>query len=203
MSTLLLSIEAIGARNASYSCPRGTAGRIHALRLRRRFHPAGRLHSIATASFGDWNTSYEESTHENAGLNLRQEQQQPLRSCEEQPSDVYIPSDSNASLRHALGVTTSTIADIKRASSLRIRKVGRWNIPTHLAKAAHGDTAGLRLPGNRYNIGACDGNVDILRRALQSESPHAIINALTRFITVRQNKVQGHEAFRILPPNTF
>ena len=204
MSTLLLSAEAIGARIASYSYPRGSAGRIHTLRLRRRFQPAGRPHSIASASFGDWNTLYDESTHENSDLNLLQEQQQsPLRSSEEQPSDVQIPSYSDASLRDGLGDTTSTIANIKRASSLRIQKVGRWRVPTHLAKAADGDTAGLRLPESRYHLGTFDGYDDILCRALQSESPHAIINALTRFITISQDKVQGHKAFRMLPPNTF
>ena len=204
MSTLLISIEAIGARIASYSCPRGTAGRIHTLRLRRRFRPASRPHSIASASFGDWNNNHDESSHGNSDLNSRQgRQEQPVRSSEEQLLDVQLPSDSDASLRGALGDTTSTIAAIKRTSSLRIRKVGGWCVPTHLAKAADGDTAGLRLPESRYNVGTFDGYGDILRRALQSENPHAIINALTRFITISQNKVQGHEAFRMLPPNTF
>jgi len=201
MSITILIVEATGARIASYSCPRGTAGRIHTLRLRRRFLPACRPHSIASASFGDWNTSYDESTHENSDLNPRQEeQQQPLRNSEEQAADVQIPSNSDASLRGALGDVTSTI---KRASSLHIRKIGSWRVPTHLAKAGDGDTGSLRLPESRYNVGTLDGSGDILRRALQSESPHAIINALTKFIATSQKKVQRHEAFRMLTPNTF
>jgi hypothetical protein len=201
MSTIIPSIEAIGARIASYSCPRGTGGRIHALRLRRRFQPASRPRSLASVSLGGWNTSYDELIHEISDLNLRQEQQ-PQRS-EEQPSDVHVPSESDASLRGASDDAISTSTDLKRSSSLRIRKVGRWHAPTHLVKATHGDTAGLLLPQSQYNNGAYDGYGDILRRALQSESPHAIINALTRFITISQNRVQGHEAFRMLPPNTF
>lgn len=40
MSSFLLRIEAIEAKVLSYSCPRGTSGRLHSLRLRRRFqHP--------------------------------------------------------------------------------------------------------------------------------------------------------------------
>jgi hypothetical protein len=201
MSTLLISVEAIGARTASYSCPRGTAGRIHTVRLRHRFKSASRPHSIASASFGDWNTTYDESTHGNFDPIPRHEQ--PPRSSEEQPSDVQIQWDSSGRLRDALDDTPSTIPVIKRASSLRIRKAGSWRIPTHLAKAADGDTAGLRHPESRYNIGSFNGYGDILRPALQSENPHAIINALTRFITIGQNKLQGHEAFHVLPPNIF
>ncbi|PVH70316.1 hypothetical protein DL98DRAFT_661221 [Cadophora sp. DSE1049] len=38
MSAFLFRLEAIESRIASYSCPRGIQGRVHAIRLRRRFH---------------------------------------------------------------------------------------------------------------------------------------------------------------------
>jgi len=50
MSAFLLRLEAIESRIASYSCPRGIQGRVHAIRLRRCFHkvrlpPASLRHS--------------------------------------------------------------------------------------------------------------------------------------------------------------
>jgi len=47
MSTFLLKFEAIESRIASYSCPRGLPGRVHALRLRRCFQNNGRSQSTA------------------------------------------------------------------------------------------------------------------------------------------------------------
>jgi len=47
MSTLLLKFEAIESRIASYSCPRGTPSRVHALRLRRCFQNNNRRQSAA------------------------------------------------------------------------------------------------------------------------------------------------------------
>ena len=43
MTSFLLKFEAIESRIASYSCPRGTAGRVHALRLRRCFQNYARF----------------------------------------------------------------------------------------------------------------------------------------------------------------
>ncbi len=47
MSTLLLKLEAIESRIASYSCPRGVPSRVHALRLRRCFQNNSRRQSAA------------------------------------------------------------------------------------------------------------------------------------------------------------
>lgn len=207
MSTLLLGVEAIGARIASYSCPCGIAGRIHTLRLRRRFQPVRRPHSVASASFGYWNTSYDELTHEISDLDLRrrrrQQQQQPPppHSSEFQSPEGNSRSEADASVQTAFGDSNSTTAKYKGPSSVRIRK-NRWRPPPHLLKASDGDTAALRPLESRHRV-AHHGYGEILRRALQTESPHAIINALTRFITISQKKVQGHEVFRMLPANTF
>ena len=42
MTASFLKFEAVGSRMASYSCPRGTTGRVNALRLRRYFHNISR-----------------------------------------------------------------------------------------------------------------------------------------------------------------
>ncbi len=47
MSSFLLRFEAIESRIASYSCPQGIPGRVHALRLRRCFQNNGRRQSAA------------------------------------------------------------------------------------------------------------------------------------------------------------
>jgi Mitochondrial ATPase expression len=47
MSAFFLKFEAIESRIASYSCPRGIPGRVHALRLRRCFQSNGRRQSVA------------------------------------------------------------------------------------------------------------------------------------------------------------
>jgi hypothetical protein len=207
MSTVLLSFEAIGARVASYSCPRGTAGRIHALRLQRRFRPAGRPHSIASGSFGDWKTSYDEPTYEISDFDLRrkqqqQQQQQPPQSSEDQPPEVLIRSESDESFQSAFANTSSTTANNAIPSRPRTFRKVHWQLPAYLVEASQGDTVGLQPIGS-WNTVPDHGYADVLRKALQTESPHAIINALTGFITISQNKVHGHAVFRRLSPNTF
>src|SRR5438876_56379 len=54
MSISLIKFEAIEARIASYSCPRGVAGRLHVLRLKRHFRPHCRLHSSAIGTVREW-----------------------------------------------------------------------------------------------------------------------------------------------------
>jgi hypothetical protein len=205
MNTVLLKTEAVGARIASYSCPRGTVGRIHVLRLRRRFQPPGRPHSIASGNLRDWNTNYNELTDGTSNPNLprkRQQQQSPLPpSSEVQPREVHIGSESHASLKTTFADASSTTASYAISSRPHIvRKV--WQLPAHLVEASQGDTAGL-WPIGCGNNGRDHGIADNLRKALQTESPHAIMNALTKLITISRNKVHAHAVFRRLSPNTF
>lgn len=71
MSTLLLKLEAIESRIASYSCPRGVPSRVHALRLRRCFQNNSRRQSAAV---GERLPGHENGNQTELGHEISEEQ---------------------------------------------------------------------------------------------------------------------------------
>jgi hypothetical protein len=197
MSTILLKIEAIEARLASYSCPRGTAGRVHARRLQRHFQPASRSHSVAIGSNGGLERSGSMACIPTSDLGPDEGQQQLPQGGVEQRQPLRVHTESRAGFHN-----TSTTDDIEIIphSGPKLTRSRHPQLPRHRIKAYHGDTFGLPFPDRRYQPHI---NSDNLRRALQSGDSHAILSALLRFIKVDDNGYQGHSTFFSLSNNTF
>lgn len=202
MSTILFKIEAIEARLASYSCPRGTSGRVHALRLRHRFQFSSRPRLVAIGSSGVWDVSHNATLQKVSDIDQQQTKHQLQHGSQEQPQPLRISAKLTAGLDGAINEDASTTEDMEgnpKSSAGPIRRVPS----RHRIEAYHGDTFRLPFISGRDTLQTHDLKDDTLRQALQSENPHAILSALLRLMAIDRDGIQANEIFHSLSRNTF
>jgi hypothetical protein len=209
MSTFLLKIEAIEARVASYSCPRGTVGRVHAIRLRRRFQAPNRSQSTAILGYRDWDLEHQTSSRDVFDNGQREGLRQRLvhdreRSAISQPESElhneslnpeFIPEDITSVLKGGVQRPSLKISQEERALLRRL--------PPHLARASYGDTFGLPYPEHQFKNSASALDEDPLHDSLQGEDPHALLKVLTGLTRSRNGEIQGHRILGNVSPTTF
>lgn len=205
MSSFLLKAEAIESRIASYSCPRGIAGGIHSLRLRRIF---GQRHRGQSTAAGGWpSTSKSEVRSED-----------PITQLE---SDVEASSNLDAGTRrkHELGRFGSTFNEtlkshpVKQRSSFGKSSFGYLSNKLHHIERRQegGDKSSSQSLPIESLVGdavladfshTAQNDGQALYKALQTGNPQSILRAVMG--TIRHDGGQYvSEVLQQLPASTF
>lgn len=180
MSAVILRIEAVEARLASsYTCPRGIAGRIQSIRLRRHFQsaPASQSRSQTTAIDGSY---------------IGHRGRPGLSSVLPAPTSVIRPRPSARRLFTNSGLDRTSPKEIHHSKD-GTEKEKVTKIPVHVAVASYGD------------IGPLSEHVSTLENlweALRSGDPFEILRATSGIARV----VHGQDdavLFRLIPQTAF
>lgn len=168
MSTLFLKFEAIESRIASYSCPRGIPGRVHAVRLRRCFQNNSRRQSAAV---GERLPAYE---RENG-----------IEPVIETPGEE---GDTNGGLRIAAGNGGKRPDEEDLTPRIRVVKTAKF--PSAITRArmerrfgrgygpqSQGDM--FRPPLNESGNDEILEDLSVLYSALRTGNPHTVLKALS------------------------
>jgi hypothetical protein len=206
MSTLFLKFEAIESRIASYSCPRGIPGRVHALRLRRCIRNNGRRQSAAV---GERLPAHESETR----LDLGQETSEDNR-------------DTVGGLRISVGNGSKPEVQEQEvpkpriraeALSLRVGTAHTWRrlerrFGREFGPQVQGDM--FRPPLNQDGIDEPTEDKAAVYFALRTGNPHIILRALadhakmvgfynTRSLVISMPPATFSEVLRCLDPKHF
>jgi hypothetical protein len=190
MSAILLRAEVIEARIALIACPRGTAGRLHSLRLRRRFQQPQRHHSIALGDLEFTTSSHvpsEELTPANE-KSIYREQYVKSTDISPQPSLQDTVGEAHAS--------TSKAQAYKNLAPQLHQKT------PHMIRARHGDGHGLYFNKSHHDK-LMEGQTDRLYDDLKTGDPHAIFRGVLSHIRVTPDGFEASTVLRNLPPSTF
>lgn len=190
MSVIFSRLEVVESRIASYSCPTGTTGRVHSLRLRRCFHNNNpRPQSITLSSY------------------------QPLVNIREPTTGIYMQIGNTSEQPHALG---DQAHETSQATSLISALPGRHHqrrIDTWYQKYdKNGDIA------KRHKLRRLEGLGDVmslsfpdlptgtgtglLYSALRLENPHLVLKALGNLIKY-DGEAYTSKLLETIPPSTF
>jgi hypothetical protein len=189
MNTFLFKFEAIESRIASYSCPRGIPGRVHALRLRRCFRNNGRRQSTA---LGEQFPIHERDGRIEPGL--------------ERSADIKDTVEEPGTIEKAGGKDGDEAEQIQRQlarrglpASISRMRVERTFRRTRMPQV-HGDM--VRPPRSDDGIHVSAEDEAALYSALKTGDPHVVFKALSGHAKL----VGFHNTNRLListPPATF
>jgi pentatricopeptide repeat protein len=203
MSVFLLRFEAIEARAASYSCPRGIASRLHAIRLRRHFQAPRGLRSAAIGDLRDWENGNHTIAQNSFNIDIPVALLQQLEASTQQPTN---PSSTARSTKGSQGTETLTeipfdIPERTGGSITGNEERGKYRkLPPHMARARYGDTFGLPFPDQHFSS---DLDCDHFRKAIRTGNPHTILVALTKLIKVGKDGYKGHRILGSISPASF
>jgi hypothetical protein len=185
MSTILLRFEAIESRRfASYSCPKGTTGRVHALRLVRRFPPP--IFRAASTTPRDNSQQRSGGLHSQSGV--------AERSVD---NKRYIPTS-------IVEKEAESVAPRRRPSRKRIRNES-WRIiygsgtNIDLSTAVNLDVVNTSFSQDLLHN---DASEDVLWQALREDEPHAVLDALIRLVCFNGEEYLS-PFLQSLTPNVF
>jgi hypothetical protein len=203
MSSFLLKFEAIESRIASYSCPRGTTGRVHALRLRRRFQTNSRQQQ--SAGLGGQLTDIQEpksrsrhipdtkNGYENAidggPVSSGQRQGGKHSTRDHVVKSLLDPFDRRwPNMKVTDRKNTTNRLWIKRTG---VRQLGEGEL---------GDVLPLEFRENVVSSGYPDE--EVLYSALRKGNPHVVLKTLISLVQKDGYAITG-EFFKKMPQNTF
>jgi hypothetical protein len=193
MSAFLLKFEAIESRIASYSCPRGTSGRVHALRLRRCFQHNGRRHSAALGGqsyFHDQELQNDEQTASNYDNRSMETGAQDARVSETGYGSAGSEIPPSVILRRRLRLMERHLS----YRSIWLRK----HVP---ALQSYGDVLPFAVEDNSPE--STNPDTTALYSALRTGNPHTVLETI-----LSQIKYIGYNDFsssvlRTIPATTF
>ncbi|KAN0098466.1 Mitochondrial ATPase expression domain containing protein [Hyaloscypha variabilis] len=209
MSTLLLKFEAIESRIASYSCPRGIPGRVHALRLR-RWQNNNRRQSVAV---GERLPAHERESRIDSASETVTEDGDAIGGP---GSSVGQRKETRKETRdEAQQIPKPPVRDgaigLKVGASHTWRRLERWFEPP-LGAQAQGDM--FRPLLNKDGIDDPTEHEAAVYLALRTGNPHIVLKALsdhaktvgfynTRSLLVSMPPSTFSEALRSLDPKHF
>ncbi|RFU31766.1 hypothetical protein B7463_g4565, partial [Scytalidium lignicola] len=207
MSSLLLRVEAIESRIASYSCPRGIAGGIHALRLRRIFRHKYRGYS---ATVGEWPATINPEAQVEARIDQLENRdaitresskidvQTAVRNGEEAEVDRQLKGlwGSNINRRRTnFGKPSYLTSKLQQLETLKeLEDNASWRSLPRGALA--GDAVLADFPNTIQR------DEQALREALRTGNPHSILSAVIGTIRHDGNQYVS-EILQQLPAATF
>src|SRR6266487_2331486 len=167
MSAFLLKFEAIESRIASYSCPRGTSGRVHALRLRRCFQHNGRRHSVAVEG-----QSYFHEQDLRSDEHIESASNYDNGSVDTEAQDARTPETDYGSA--GTEIPSSVIHRRLMDKHLSYRSIGIGkHIPT---LQSYGDVLPLHIEDNSPESTSPDAAA--LYSALRTGNPHTVLETM-------------------------
>ena len=201
MSNFLLRFEAIESRIASLSCPRGTTGRVHALRLRRYFQANNcQRQSIA---LGEQSAGTQE-----VGPRIEHipDKQDGYDNGVRSPTIPSQREEDHTTRRRDAGMAFGPFERRHRGIEVRsqrnttsrfwIKRVGLRK----LGESELGDVLSLEFPENVESSRSPDEAV--LYSALQTGNPHVVLKAVINLVQKDGYAYTG-EFFKSMPQNTF
>lgn len=207
MSSLLLKFEAIESRIASYSCPRGTNGRVDTLRLRRCFQNYSRCQQSAAIEAQQFIASRETGHESNADTAAQHNKGiDGDAAADEDGTSLELSLQNTPRIRlqgRAVGVHPwEGFNGWKRAA--RNRRIWGWNkIPGgHSTLPVVGEQDVLPVPFPDGFRVECSPNENELYQALRTGNPHNVLKALISLV-----RYDGYDYYskvlQTIPPNTF
>lgn len=208
MTSLLLKFEAIESRIASYSCPRGTNGRVHALRLRRCFQNYSRCQHVTAIGERQSIALAEPPNESNADTVGEQNEGSDGGAVADRDGvslDLRLQHTPEKMLEDEVGGVSFREMIERRKKFSRNRRIWGWKMGITSGRSTLPDVGEQDILPVQFPDGIrieCSPNENELYKALRIGNPHNVLKALMSLVRYDGFNYYSN-ILQTIPSNTF